>query len=150
MLFSFTLLLAACTQDEEETGNYSGIISDGHAMGYQYTVTKEQSTFSWEIGYKGNTSIIEESTNNEQDLENFMFAVSDSQSELVELIITVAYTLIVVLITLFVYFKNRNILKGGRLIIALLVGFAIYNAVATSFDLSHSLQDARYYYLLLT
>lgn len=150
LLFSVTLLLSACTQGEEETGDYSGIISDGKAMGYEYTITKEQNTFSWKIGYKGNTSIIKESTENGKDLENFMIAVGDSQSELIELIITLSYFLSVVLTTLFFYKRNRNMLKGGGIIIAVLVGFAIYNAVTTSFDLSSSLQDAKYYYLILT
>lgn len=154
ILLSITLLLSSCTQGEEETGDYSGIISDGKSMGYEYTLTKEQSTFFWKIGYKGNTSKIKENAENENNLENFMIAVGDCQSELVELIITLSYFLIVVLTTLFLYKKNRKILnemiKSGGVIIALTVVFAIYNAFATSFDLSNSLLDAKYYYLILT
>ncbi|MBM7553940.1 hypothetical protein [Thalassobacillus pellis] len=149
LLFSFTLL-AACTQGEEEAGDYSGIISDGKAMGYEYTITKEQSTISWKIGYKRNTTIIKENTENEKDLEKFMIAVGDSQSELVELMITLSYFFIVALTTLFLYKKNRNMLRGSGVIITVFVGFAIYNAVTTSFDLSSSLHDAKYYYLILT
>ena len=42
MLFSFTLILSACSQAEEDTQEYLGVIGDGKAFGYEYTVTKEQ------------------------------------------------------------------------------------------------------------
>ncbi|WP_071395097.1 hypothetical protein [Bacillus tuaregi] len=119
-------------------------------MGYEYTVTKEQNTFSWKIGCKGDTSIIEENVENKDDLENFMIAVGDSKVELVELIISVSYFLIVIVTTFILYKKNRKILKGGSAIITVLAGIAMYNAFVTSFDLSSSLQDAKYYYLTLT
>ena len=47
VLFCFTLILSAC--GEEDTQEYSGIIGEGKAMGYEYTVTKEGSSFSWKV-----------------------------------------------------------------------------------------------------
>ncbi|MDI2587053.1 hypothetical protein OR571_08035 [Psychrobacillus sp. NEAU-3TGS] len=75
MLFCFTLILSACSQGEEDTQEYSGIIGDGQTLGYEYTVTKEQNKFSWKVGYKGDISIIEESAGNKEDLVNYMNAV---------------------------------------------------------------------------
>ncbi|MEH7224474.1 hypothetical protein V7112_11765 [Bacillus sp. JJ1566] len=150
ILFCLSLLLSACSQGEKDTIEYSGIISDGKAMGYEYNVTKEQSTFSWKIGYNGDTSIIKQSPDNETDLESFMIAIGDSQSELAKLLISLSYFIIVVNLTLFLYKKNRNLLKSSGLIIAVLAGFAVYIAISTSFDLNSSLKDARYYYLILT
>ena len=58
VLFCFTLILSACTQSEEDTQEYSGIIADGKAMGYEYIITKEKNTFSWKVGYKGDITTI--------------------------------------------------------------------------------------------
>ena len=65
MLFCFTLILSACTQSEEDTQEYSGIIADGNVMGYEYIITKEKNTFSWKVGYKGDITTIQESIDNE-------------------------------------------------------------------------------------
>ncbi|MFD2627399.1 hypothetical protein [Oceanobacillus kapialis] len=149
LFLSFILCLSGCTQGEEEPGDYSGIVNDGKAIGYQYTLTLDKGNFSWEIGYKGNTSIYKESAENEKDLENFKHAVDDSQSALTTLMITGTFLLIVVLLTFFIYKKNKNMLKGAHAIIVVVVGFAIYHSLTASVELSRSLQDAEYYYLLL-
>ena len=56
-------------------------------MGYEYTIIKEQNTFSWKVGYKGDITSIQESIDNEDELQNFMIAVSDSSATLSKLII---------------------------------------------------------------
>ncbi|MFJ7727840.1 hypothetical protein ACIQXV_16960 [Neobacillus sp. NPDC097160] len=147
---SSTLILSACSQSEEDTQEYSGIIGDGKTLGYEYTVTKEQNKFSWKVGYKGDISIIEERAANEDDLVNYMNAVNDSKLVLVKLILSVSYFLIVIITTLILYKKNRKMLKDGGVIITILAGIAIYIAFKAPFDLSSSLQDAKYYYLILT
>ena len=91
MLFCITLILSACTQSEEDTQGYSGIIGDGKAMDYEYTVTKEENSFSWKVGYKGDITTIEESIDNKDELQNFMMAVSDSKLILSKLIISLSY-----------------------------------------------------------
>ena len=100
ILFCFTSIISACSQGEEDTREYSGIIGDGKTLGYEYTVTKEQNKFSWKVGYKGDISIIAESAVNEDDLENYMNAVNDSKLVLAKLIISVSYVLIVIITTL--------------------------------------------------
>lgn len=150
MLFSFTLILSACSQAEEDTQEYSGIISDEQSFGYEYTVLKEQNNFSWKVGYKGDISIIEESTANQDDLVNYMNAVNDSKLVAVKLITSVSYLLIIIITTLILYKKNRKILKDSAIVITMLAGIALYIAFKASFDLSSLLQNVKSYYLILT
>ncbi|MEK4486088.1 hypothetical protein MHH81_10930 [Psychrobacillus sp. FSL H8-0484] len=150
MLFSFTLILSACSQAEEDTQEYSGIIGDEQSLGYEYTVLKEQNKFSWKVGYKGDISIIEESAANQDDLVNYMNAVNDSKLVLAKLIISVSYLLIIIITTLILYKKNRKMLKDSGVVITMLSGIAIYIAFKASFDLISLLQNTKYYYLILT
>ncbi|MCH7321648.1 hypothetical protein LZ480_07050 [Solibacillus sp. MA9] len=150
MLFSFTLILSACSQTEEDTEEYAGIIGDEQTLGYEYTVSKEQNRFFWEIGYKGDISIIEECAANQEDLVNYMNAVNDSKLVLAKLITSVSYLLIIIITTLFLYKKNRKTLKDSGVVITILSGIAIYIAFKSSFDLIGLLQDTKYYYLILT
>lgn len=151
MLFSFALILSACSQAEEDTQEYLGVIGDGKAFGYEYTVTKEQNNkFSWKIGYEGDISIIEESNANEEDLINYMYAVNDSKLVLVKLITSVSYFLIVIIIVFILFKKNRKVLKDSGIIISIFAGIAIYIAFQASFDLISLLQNTKYYYFTLT
>lgn len=150
LLFCITLILSACTQSEEDTQDYSGIIGDGKAMGYEYTVTKEDNTFSWKAGYKGDITTIEESIDNKDELQSFMTAVSDSKLILSKLIISLSYFLIVAVISFFLYKKNRKILKDGAIVIVLASIIALYIAIDASVDLSIALQDVKLQYLRLT
>ena len=150
MLFCFTLILSACTQSEEDTQEYSGIIADGNAMGYEYIITKEKNTFSWKVGYKGDITTIQESIDNEDELQNFMMAVSDSRVILSKLIISLSYFLIVAVLSFFLYKKNRKILKDGAIVVVLASIIALYIAIDASIDLSIVLQDAKFHYLRLT
>ena len=149
-LFCITLILSACTQSEEDTLDYSGIIGEGNAMGYEYTVTKEDDTFSWKVGYKGDITTIEESIDNKDELQSFMTVVSDSNLILSKLIISLSYFLIVAVISFFLYKKNRKILKDGAIVIVLASIIALYIAIDASFDLSIALQDVKFQYLRLT
>jgi hypothetical protein len=150
LLFCITLILSACTQSEEDTQGYSGIIGDGKAMDYEYTVTKEENSFSWKVGYKGDITTIEESIDNKDELQNFMMAVSDSKLILSKLIISLSYFLIVAVISFLLYKKNRKILKDGAIVIVLASIIALYIAIDASVDLSIALQDLKLHYLRLT
>ena len=151
ILFSFTLILSACSQAEEDTQEYLGVIGEGKAFGYEYTVTKEQNNkFSWKIGYKGDISIIKESDANKKDLINYMYTVNDSKLVLVKLITSLSYFLIVIITTVILFKKDRKILKDSGIIISIFAGIAIYIAFQASFDLISLLQDTKYYYLTLT
>ena len=150
MLFCFTLILSACTQSEEDTQEYSGIIADGNVIGYEYIITKEKNTFSWKVGYKGDITTIQESIDNEDELQNFMMAVSDSRVILSKLIISLSYFLIVAVLSFFLYKKNRKILKDGAIVVVLASIIALYIVIDASIDLSIVLQDAKFHYLRLT
>ena len=150
MLFCFTLILSACTQSEEDTQEYSGIIADGNVMGYEYIITKEKNTFSWKVGYKGDITTIQESIDNEDELQNFMMAVSDSRVILSKLIISLSYFLIVAVLSFFLYKRNRKILKDGAIVVVLASIIALYIVIDASIDLSIVLQDAKFHYLRLT
>ncbi|OAB30669.1 hypothetical protein PMSM_21220 [Paenibacillus macquariensis subsp. macquariensis] len=150
MLLCFTLILSACTQREEDTQEYSGIIVDGKVMGYEYTVTKEENSFSWKVGYKGDITTIEESIDNQDELQNFMMAVSDSKLILSKLIISLSYFIIVAVISFFLYKKNRKTLKDVAIVVVLASIIALYIAIDASFDLSIALQDIKLHYLRLT
>ena len=150
MLFCFTLILSACTQSEEDTQEYSGIIADGNVMGYEYIIAKEKNTFSWKVGYKGDITTIQESIDNEDELQNFMMAVSEGRGILSKLIISLSYFLIVAVLSFFLYKKNRKILKDGAIVVVLASIIALYFAIDASFDLSIALQDAKFHFLRLT
>ncbi len=150
LLFCITLIVSACIQSEEDTQEYSGTIGDGKAMDYEYTVTKEENSFSWKIGYKGDITTIEESIDNKDELLNFMMAVSDSKLILSKLIISLSYFLIVVVFSFFLYKKNRKLLKDGAIVIVLASIIALYIAIDASVDLSNALQDVKLHYLRLT
>lgn len=150
MLFCITLILSACSQSEEDKQEYLGVISEGKVSGYEYTVIKEQNNYLWQIGYKENITIIEESTANKEDLLKFMHAVIDSKLVLAKLITSLSYLLIVTITTLILYKKNRKMLKDGSAMITIFVGIAVYIAFKASFDLSRLLHDTKYFYLTLT
>ncbi|WP_421378179.1 geobacillin-26 family protein [Bacillus salacetis] len=148
-LLCILVLLTACAQAEEDTEDFSGVINEGKSMGYEYTVTKDQDTYTWEVGLKGTTTVILETPGNEEDLEHFRKAVSDSESELVDLIISLCYLFIIAVITLFLFKKNRKVLKDSGPIIAVFAGIAIYIAFGAFEDLFRSIQDAQYYYSII-
>lgn len=149
VLLCFTLILSACTQLEEEQG-YLGIIVDDKVMGYEYTVTKEENSLSWKVGYKGDITTIEESIDNKDELQNFMMAVSDSKMILSKLIISLSYFLIVAVISFLLYKKNRKTLKDSAIVVVLASMIALYIAIDASYDLSIALQDIKLHYLRLT
>lgn len=111
-VFLFQPNVSACSQDEEDKQEYAGIIGEGKAMGNEYTVSKEQNTFSWKVGYRGDISVIEEDTANEDNLDDFRVSVSNSKEALANLIIWRLYFLIVVITTLIFFKKKRKKLEG--------------------------------------
>lgn len=125
------------------------VISEEKAGGYQYTVIKEQDTFTWKIGHQENISTIIENQDNTEELEHFRMAVNDIDMQIFEMIISVIYILIVVIITLLLYKKNKQMLKSNGAIIAISVGVGLYMMFVISIDLNTAFQDAKFYYLLL-
>jgi hypothetical protein len=147
-LLIISAFLTACS-GEEDTEEFSGILDKASAWGYEYKVTKNQEEITWEVGYKDHISVLEEIPANEENLELFRTAVSDIQSERVDLILSLCYFLIVVIIALFLFRKNRKLLKETGPFMAVFTAIAIYIAFGASADLINSLQDAKYYYSLI-
>lgn len=149
VLFSFILILSACTQLEEEQG-YSGIIVDDKVMGYGFNVSQYDNSISWKVSYKGSVTTIEESIDNKDELEDYMLAVSESKIIHSKLIISLLYFLIVVVIAFLLFKKNRKTLKDSTIVVVLASMIALFIAVDAAYDLSIALQDIKLHYLRLT
>lgn len=149
-LFLMALLLSACAQGQADTQEDSGFISNRKVIGYEYTVTKEENSYSWKIGYKGEYTIIEESIDNEDDLGNFMMAVNDSKLKISKLVLWLTYFLIVAVISFYLYKKDRKTLKDGSIVIVLAIIISLYISIDAFIDLNILLKDVKLYYLRLT
>ena len=132
---------------QHKVGASSQIIREDEAGSYQYTVIKEHEKFTWEIGYKGDVSVINESEQNQEDLHRFMNIVGDISAQKLRLILSVCYLLLIV-ITVVIAQKKKKMPKEALLllIIGALGGIAFYVAFQTTLELNHSLNDAKYYY----
>jgi hypothetical protein len=126
------------------------IIGEEKAGGYQYTVIKEQNTFTWKIGDRDNISTVVENKDNNEELESFRIAVEEINMERYKIIISTSYFIIVVVTTLFIYKKNKQIPKGSGAIISIFAGIALYYTIVNSINLNTAMQDAKFYYLMLT
>ncbi|WP_338654586.1 hypothetical protein V6B14_00860 [Sporosarcina psychrophila] len=135
---------------QHKVGASSQIIREDEAGSYQYTVIKEHEKFTWKIGYKGDVSVINESEQNQEDLHRFMNIVGDISAQKLRLILSVCYFLLIV-ITVVIAQKKKKMPKEALLllIIGALGGIAFYVAFQTTLELNHSLNDAKYYYLVL-
>ncbi|ALC91332.1 hypothetical protein AM500_17155 [Bacillus sp. FJAT-18017] len=148
----FALLLSACTQEEKESGDFSGIVNEGSVMNYEYTIEKEGDAFFWKVGYKGERTSFEESSDNKGELDKFMKAVNDGELFFGELVIWTSYFTLVVLLSFYFYWKNKKWLKeSGPLIVVVMLGvIGFFLAFDALMDLSHALKDAKFYYSRLT
>ncbi|WP_175991459.1 hypothetical protein [Bacillus sp. Marseille-Q1617] len=127
------------------------VIASQKAGGYQYTVIKEENTYTWKIAHRGKQTVMEENKENGEQLEQYRLSVEDINSDIVELLISAGYFFIVIISVLIVLKKNKQILKNSHLIIiASFAGIALYNSMITFIDLNNALKDANYYYTLLT
>ena len=150
ILFCFILFLSGCSQAEEDLEEYSGVISNDQALGYEYTVTKEEHIFTWKIRYKGNITTIEENINNKKVLEDYRMAVIDGHLILGKLIISLSYFLIVSIITLILFKKSRKNLHAISPIIIILACIALFISFESSIELNSKLKEIKHYYLTLT
>lgn len=143
-------LVTACSQNgEEDTEKFSGVFSKGRVLGYEYVTSIEKNSFSWKVGYKGEIFELDESADNEDDLEKFMRAISDGEMLFATLIISLSYFLVVVISTLILYKRKSNILKNASGIIVLLAVISIFIAFESAIDLNRILHNAQYYFLQL-
>lgn len=126
------------------------VIGEEKAGGYQYTVIKEQNTFTWKIGYQYNLYTIEENKDNTKELELYRIAVEDINMYIFKLIISASYIFIVLLLSFILYKKNKQLLKSSGAIIVIFSGIALYFTTINFIELNTAFQDAKYYYSILT
>ena len=120
-------------------------------MGYDYSVIKEGQSFSWKIGYKGDITTIEQDTTNEVNLQNFMKTVGDSRVLLSKLIVSLAYFLFVLLMSLFLFKRNKKIFHNGGVVIVVLASMiAIFYSIEAYTELNTAIRDTKLYYSRLT
>ena len=137
---------------EEDTEEFIGVLSTGNMMGYEYTVIKEENhVLSWQIGYKENQLVIQESNSNREYLDNFMNAVNDGELVFAELIIWSVYFLLLIIIALYFYNKNRKILKETSPAFIIFGGISIWLSFNAIMDLINIFKILnKNYYLLLS
>lgn len=150
ILFCTVFLLPACSLGEEDTNNYSGIISNESALGYEYTVTREHNTNTWVVRHKETITIIEETVDNKEDLQHFMYAVSDSHAGLFSLIIWISYFLIIMLLSYYLYKRGRKNSKDYAVIIVFAILISIYLISNAVTELMTAHQSVKLYYFKLT
>jgi len=126
------------------------VIDDGGSGRYQYTVIKKEDTFTWEIGYEDKVLTIEETEDNTEVLMAFRGAVKDMNANLLKIIISISYCLVVLMIALIMYVKNKQMLKRGYGFIAIFAGIAVYTIFLSFFELKSSLGAVEYFYSVLT
>ncbi|RTR25845.1 hypothetical protein EKG37_22415 [Robertmurraya yapensis] len=150
LLCCLAFFLSACSQNgEEDTETISGVFSKGQVLGYEYVTSIEQNSFLWKVGYKGEIVNIEESGKNEDLLEDFMRAVSEGEVVFGKLMISLAYFLVVIITTLILYKRNKNLLKKGVGVIVFAACISIFIAFDSAMDLNRLLHDAHYNFFML-
>ncbi|MCA1031365.1 hypothetical protein LCL95_10040 [Bacillus timonensis] len=147
----FSFLFSACSQNGEETKEYIGVIVEGSSLGYEYSFIREPNSFIWKIGYNGEVTTFEETTDKKDELGEFMYNVNESTSHLTNIIIQVIYLSIVAGITIFLYRKSRKTLKDGGAVVIILAGsYAFYTGFNAAIDLFSTLHELENLYYFLT
>lgn len=144
LLFCIPFILSACTKSEENIGT----IDKGEMMGYEYTVSKEDDSFFWKVGYKGDITMVEENSENQEELESFRIAINDSDKILLKLILSLSYFFIVTIIPYF--FFKRKTTKNGVVFIVLTSIIALSIAFTSFIDLKTELADIKFHYVRIT
>ncbi|EJV90187.1 Uncharacterized protein BC141101_06022 [Bacillus toyonensis] len=124
------------------------IITRKEVRNYYYIVDKENNNYTWRIGYKTSNSIIKE---NELNLEDFRNAVNKLSQQNLELYVSIAYLIILLLILLISFIKKNNDTPKCFLIFMFVLLIISINAVVqTSISLSVTNKEAQFLYLRLT
>ncbi len=119
-------------------------------MGFEYIVTRENNINTWIIRHKENHTIIEESAENKDDLQRFMYAVNDSHDGVFRLMIWITYLLIVMVISYYFYQKGKKNSKDYTVIIVIALGIAIYLVFNAFIEFNTAYQSLKHYYFTLT
>ncbi|MBJ8030941.1 MULTISPECIES: hypothetical protein [Bacillus cereus group] len=127
------------------------IITKKEVRNYYYIVDKENNNYTWKIGYKSSNSIIKENKENELNLEDFRNAVNKLGQQNLELYVSIAYLVILLLILLISFIKKKNDIPKWFLIFMFVLLIISINAVVqTSISLSVTDKEVQFLYLRLT
>ncbi|PGD71001.1 hypothetical protein COM46_26775, partial [Bacillus pseudomycoides] len=127
------------------------IITKKEVRNYYYIVDKENNKYTWKIGYKSSNSIIKENKENELNLEDFRNTVNKLSQQNLELYVSIAYLVILLLILLISFIKKKNDIPKWFLIIMFVLLIISINAVVqTSISLSVTDKEVQFLYLRLT
>ncbi|MEB9972539.1 hypothetical protein P4K82_13255 [Bacillus cereus] len=127
------------------------IITKKEVRNYYYIVDKENNNYTWKIGYKSSNSIINENKENELTLEDFRNAINKLGQQNLELYVSIAYLIILLLILLISFIKKKNDIPKWFLIFMFILLIISINAlVQTSINLSVTDKEVQFLYLRLT
>ncbi|ANN35721.1 hypothetical protein A9498_30580 (plasmid) [Bacillus thuringiensis serovar coreanensis] len=127
------------------------IITKKEVRNYYYIVDKENNNYTWKIGYKSSNSIINENKENELTLEDFRNAINKLGQQNLELYVSIAYLIILLLILLISFIKKKNDIPKWFLIFMFVLLIISINAVVqTSISLSVTDKEVQFLYLRLT
>jgi hypothetical protein len=146
MLIIFNIFITSFVYAESNTK----IISEEKAGGFHYSITAKNHAFTWEVGDKKSESVIEENKDNERELESFRTAVQDIKNRQIELIIYVIYLVIIIIFTRLTYKKVKENKKSIIGIGLLFANYAIYKSFVAFIYLQDALDEAKFYYAVLT
>ncbi|MBM7836962.1 putative PurR-regulated permease PerM [Alkalihalobacillus xiaoxiensis] len=149
-IFVSIILLSVIMLVPTAVASSAFVISEEEARSYQYSVEKQQDTYLWTIGFEDKESILVEDQSNTNNLNAFRIAVGEIDINQTSLIISVVYLLFIASLTLFLFLKNKQVLKKSIIFIVIFSGIGLYDTVENVLDLQRALKVANYYYVLLT
>ena len=150
ILLCTVFLLAACSFGEEETQQYTGIVSKENALGYEYIVTIENDTFTWIVRHQDKLTIMEETVENKDDLQRFSNAVNESNTHVYSLMIWFTVLLIVGVISYQFRQIARKNNKNYTVIIVIALAIAFYLVFNAVLELTTAYQSVKMQYFRLT
>jgi hypothetical protein len=126
-------------------------VAEQKAWGYEYkyVITKESTASTWEVGYQGTVSTIKETKENRAALDRFVKAVDDISYTFLAVILWASYLLIIVIVGLIIYKKNKKMWKEGWVILVIFSCIASYLTFSAYVDLDIALNDAKVSYYVL-
>ncbi|MGR9049489.1 hypothetical protein ACQ4XT_12770 [Halobacillus faecis] len=125
------------------------VISEEGAAGYYYQVTKADYTYTWLIEGKDRMLTVIETKANEKALESFRYGVENANSHLSTLWITGVFFVIVLIFTIYLFDKQRHMVKGSLPVIIPALCIPIYILFRTFIELNQALYETEIYFQAL-
>ncbi|MBM7579442.1 hypothetical protein [Jeotgalibacillus terrae] len=130
-----------------------GQIDRAEAGGYQLSIIQDQQerAFQWTVSNGEQTLKMNETNLNENDLLNYRDAVYEMDGAFSTAMISGAYILIALIVSLVFFIRNKQERRSPLiLIIGVMVGIAVYTLASNTMQYQNALQDASYYFFRLS